>query len=43
MTSVLSQLRILTVVSDTSSTLPSAPYLGIEIQSPTLSMSLAAS
>lgn len=43
MTSVLSQLRILTVVSDTSSTLPSAPYLGTEIQSPTLSISLAAS
>ena len=43
MTSVLSQLRILTVVSDTSSTFPSAPYFGTEIQSPPLSMSLAES
>ena len=43
MTSVLSQLRILTVVNDTSSTFPSAPYFGTEIQSPTLSMSLAES
>ena len=43
MTIVLSQLRILTVVSDTSSTVPSAPYLGMAIQSPTLSMSLAES
>lgn len=34
-TIVLSKLRILTVVSDTSSTVPSAPYLGMEIQSPT--------
>ena len=40
---MLSQLRILTVVSDTSSTVPSAPNLGTEIQSPTLSMSLAES
>lgn len=43
MTIVLSQLRILTVVSETSSTRPSAPYLGMAIQSPTCSMSLAES
>ena len=43
MTIVLSQLRIFTVVSDTSSTVPSAPYFGTEIQSPTCNMSLAES
>ena len=43
MTIVLSKLRTLTVVSDTSITEPSAPYLGTDIQSPTLSMSFAES
>ena len=32
---MLSQLRTLTVLSVTSSTVPSAPYLGMLIQSPT--------
>ena len=43
MTIVLSQLRIFTVVSDTSSTAPSASNFGTEIQSPTFTMSLAES
>ena len=38
---VLSQLRTFTVFSVTSITVPSAPYLGIAIQSPTFNMSLA--
>ena len=41
MTIVLSQLRTFTVVSVTSITVPSAPYFGIWIQSPTFSISLA--
>ena len=40
---VLSKLRTFTVFSVTSMTVPSAPYLGIVIQSPTFSMSLAES
>ena len=40
---VLSQLRTFTVFSVTSITVPSAPYLGIAIQSPTFSISLAES
>ena len=38
---VLSQLRTFTVLSVTSVTMPSASYLGILIQSPTFSISLA--
>lgn len=40
---VLSQLRTFTVFNVTSITVPLAPYLGISIQSPTFSMSLAES
>ena len=40
---VLSQLRIFTVVSATSMTSPSAPNLGISIQSPRATMRLAES
>ena len=40
---VLSQLRTLIVVSDTSITVPSIPRLGISIQSPTLSILFAES
>ena len=40
---VLSKLRTFTVFNVTSMTMPSAPYLGMVIQSPTFSMSLAES
>ena len=40
---VLFQLRTFTVFNVTSITVPLAPYLGISIQSPTFSMSLAES
>ena len=40
---VLSKLRIFTVTSDTSSTMPLTSYLGIVIQSPGLTILLAES